>query len=379
MEGANAMKFKMALPVAQSFAHRISVYSKLAKPSQGVTITRLYCQRATKKGIQRRIFSGIQPTGIPHLGNYFGALQNWVKLQNDTDNSVVFSIVDLHAVTLPQDPDVLRQSIRDCVAVLLACGIDPEKSILFQQSSVHQHAELAWILGCKTTLARLGQFPQWKSKAGGDKKKECVGLYTYPVLQSADILLYKATHVPVGEDQLPHLELAQNLARIFNNNYGAFFPIPKAITGEVSRVKSLRNPSAKMSKSEPDPKSRIELTDSCEDIQEKFKKAVTDFTGSVTFDPENRPGVSNLVAIHVAIEDSSPEEICERVMGVQTGEYKVMLAEAVNAKLAPIRERIFELRRNTEYIEDVLRTGAERASEIAERTYNDVKKLVGLI
>ncbi|XP_022089856.1 tryptophan--tRNA ligase, mitochondrial-like isoform X2 [Acanthaster planci] len=328
---------------------------------------------------KRRIFSAIQPTGIPHLGNYFGALQNWVQLQNDPDNKLIFSIVDLHSITLPQEPDVLRQSIRDCVAVLLACGIDPERSILFQQSSVHQHAELAWVLGCKTTLARLGQFPQWKSKSGGDKKKECVGLYTYPVLQSADILLYKTTHVPVGEDQYPHLELAQDLARIFNNNFGSFFSIPEAIAGEISKVKSLRNPSVKMSKSEPDRRGRIELTDSYEEIQEKFRKAVTDFTGAVTFDPDNRPGVSNLVAIHAAVQESSLEEICEQNMGVETGEYKLILAEAVNAKLAPIREKIFELRRNPEYIDSILRKGAERASEVADKTFSEVKKRVGFV
>ncbi|XP_071800920.1 tryptophan--tRNA ligase, mitochondrial-like [Asterias amurensis] len=332
-----------------------------------------------EKEIHRKIFSAIQPTGIPHLGNYFGAIQNWVKLQNDTNNSVIFSIADMHSITLPQNPKVLRRSIRDCVAVLLACGIDPERSILFQQSSVHQHVELAWILGCKTTMAQLGQFPQWKAKAGNDKKKECVGLFTYPVLQTADILLYKSTHVPVGDDQLPHLNLAQNQARIFNNNYGNFFPIPKAIGGELSRVKSLTNPDAKMSKSEPNPKSRIELTDSKDDITKKFKKAKTDFTGAVTFDPVNRPGVSNLVAIHAAMKDVSPEEICEEAIGLQTAEYKFVVAKAVNSKLAPIRERIFELKEDPSYIENVLKIGAERASVIAEQTYNEVKKLVGLV
>nr|XP_054753416.1 tryptophan--tRNA ligase, mitochondrial-like [Lytechinus pictus]XP_054753422.1 tryptophan--tRNA ligase, mitochondrial-like [Lytechinus pictus] len=327
---------------------------------------------------EKRIFSGIQPTGVPHIGNYLGAIQNWIQLQEEENTEMILSIVDLHSITLPQDPKELRESILTSAAVLLACGIDPDKSILFQQSSVHQHAELSWILGCRTTLARLGQFPQWKAKAGNDKTKSCVGLYTYPVLQSADILLYKATHVPVGEDQMPHLELAQDLARIFNNAYGEFFPAPKTIVGDFKKIKSLRNPEQKMSKSESDPKGKIELTDSCQDIREKFKKAKTDFISEVTFDPESRPGVSNLVDILSAFTGKEPSKICEQVEIMNTAQFKMVVADVVNEKLEPIRNKVCKLRKDKAYLEEVLKTGQKRAQEIAETNLDTVKKMVGL-
>lgn len=327
----------------------------------------------------KRIFSGIQPTGVPHIGNYLGAIQSWVRLQEEKDTELVLSIADLHSITLPQDPAELRESILTTVAVLLACGIDPDRSILFQQSAVNQHAELSWILGCKATLARLGQFPQWKSKAGKDKSKSCVGLYTYPVLQSADILLYKATHVPVGEDQLPHLELAQDLARIFNNAFGDFFPAPKPILADYTKIKSLRNPEQKMSKSESDPRSRIELTDSHRDIYDKFKKAKTDFTSEVTYDPVARPGVSNIISILSAFTGKEPVHICQRVEIMTTAQFKLVVADVISEKLEPIRERVYDLTRNKDYLESVLRVGEEKARRIASANFDEVKKMVGLL
>ncbi|XP_071956604.1 tryptophan--tRNA ligase, mitochondrial-like isoform X3 [Antedon mediterranea] len=325
-----------------------------------------------------RIFSGIQPTGVPHIGNYLGAIKQWKDLQ-EQHRHVMYSIVDLHSIALPQDPKQLKTSILTTTAILLACGIDPERSILFQQSAVKEHAELAWVLGCKITLARLNSFTQWKAKVGSDKKKACVGLFTYPVLQSADILLYKSTHVPVGDDQKQHLEMAQEVARIFNNNYGEFFPIPKPIFGNVTKVKSLRDPTIKMSKSDDQMLSRIELLDTHDQIVKKLKKAVTDFTSEVTYDPQSRPGVSNIVMIHSAVSGKTVEDICNEVKGLETAEYKLVVAEAVNAFIEPIRYKVSSLLQDKEYLQDVLKTGADKAREIAEKNYNDVKQLVGFI
>ncbi|XP_071956603.1 tryptophan--tRNA ligase, mitochondrial-like isoform X2 [Antedon mediterranea] len=333
---------------------------------------------ATAADICMRIFSGIQPTGVPHIGNYLGAIKQWKDLQ-EQHRHVMYSIVDLHSIALPQDPKQLKTSILTTTAILLACGIDPERSILFQQSAVKEHAELAWVLGCKITLARLNSFTQWKAKVGSDKKKACVGLFTYPVLQSADILLYKSTHVPVGDDQKQHLEMAQEVARIFNNNYGEFFPIPKPIFGNVTKVKSLRDPTIKMSKSDDQMLSRIELLDTHDQIVKKLKKAVTDFTSEVTYDPQSRPGVSNIVMIHSAVSGKTVEDICNEVKGLETAEYKLVVAEAVNAFIEPIRYKVSSLLQDKEYLQDVLKTGADKAREIAEKNYNDVKQLVGFI
>ncbi|XP_071956602.1 tryptophan--tRNA ligase, mitochondrial-like isoform X1 [Antedon mediterranea] len=335
-------------------------------------------QRRLSTPISMRIFSGIQPTGVPHIGNYLGAIKQWKDLQ-EQHRHVMYSIVDLHSIALPQDPKQLKTSILTTTAILLACGIDPERSILFQQSAVKEHAELAWVLGCKITLARLNSFTQWKAKVGSDKKKACVGLFTYPVLQSADILLYKSTHVPVGDDQKQHLEMAQEVARIFNNNYGEFFPIPKPIFGNVTKVKSLRDPTIKMSKSDDQMLSRIELLDTHDQIVKKLKKAVTDFTSEVTYDPQSRPGVSNIVMIHSAVSGKTVEDICNEVKGLETAEYKLVVAEAVNAFIEPIRYKVSSLLQDKEYLQDVLKTGADKAREIAEKNYNDVKQLVGFI
>ncbi|KAF3694540.1 Tryptophan--tRNA ligase, mitochondrial [Channa argus] len=371
---------------------------------------RLFCAGACHKNKMPpaggRVFSGIQPTGVPHLGNYLGALENWVALQNQYP-SVLYSIVDMHSITQPQDPNQLRSNILDMAASLLACGIDPERAILFQQSQwvflstyitgnfcaqptlkVSEHAELSWILGCLTSMARLRHLPQWKMKSKL-KSEGSVGLYTYPVLQAADILLYKrgsqrsleslakqkhyykqemprmSAHVPVGEDQVQHLELVQDLARIFNNRYGDLFPEPYALLSSTRKVKSLRDPTVKMSKSDPQTMATIAITDSPDAIALKIRRAVTDFTSEVTFDPDTRPGVSNLVTIHAAMARISVEEAVYQARGLDTGTYKKLVTEAVIQRLTPIREEIERLRSEPSHLEAVLVQGTRRARELA--------------
>ncbi|XP_063150714.1 tryptophan--tRNA ligase, mitochondrial [Candoia aspera] len=328
------------------------------------------------KGL-KRIFSGIQPTGIPHLGNYFGVITSWVKLQEEC-SSVLYSIVDLHSLTIPREPTVLRENILDITAVLLACGITPQKCFLFQQSQVPEHAQLCWVLGCLTGIPHLEHFPQWKLKNASQASGGTVGLFTYPVLQAADILLYKSTHVPVGEDQILHLELTQDTARRFNKKYGEFFPVPKALLTTTKRVKSLRDPTSKMSKSDPHKLATVGITDSPEEIKLKFRKAITDFTSEVTYDPEHRPGVSNLVAIHSAATGLSKEEVVEQSIGLDTAHYKAVVAEAVIEKLAPVRNEFKRLKEDRRYLEEVLWSGAEKARELASPVYWEIKRLVGL-
>ncbi|XP_068127084.1 tryptophan--tRNA ligase, mitochondrial isoform X2 [Hyperolius riggenbachi] len=324
-----------------------------------------------------RVFSGIQPTGIPHLGNYLGALQSWVPLQEEF-SSVLYSIVDLHSITVPQNPDTLRESVLDMTACLLACGIHPERSCLFQQSQVPEHAELGWILSCLTSMPRIRHLPQWKIKSQTQQNEGSVGLFTYPVLQAADILLYKSTHVPVGDDQSQHLELTQDTARIFNRRYGEFFPIPRALMSTSKKIRSLRDPSVKMSKSDPQTLATVRLTDTPEEIVLKFRKAVTDFTSEVTYDPVGRPGVSNLVAIHSAVTGLSPEDIVRQSRGLETARYKLVVADAVVDKLRPIQEEIQRLRGEKAFLREVLDRGALRAKEIAVPVYDAVCRRVGL-
>lgn len=324
-----------------------------------------------------RVFSGIQPTGIPHLGNYLGALQSWVRLQ-DEFSSVLYSIVDLHSITVPQNPDTLRQSVLDMTACLLACGVNPDKSCLFQQSRVPEHAELGWILSCLTSMPRLRHLPQWKIKSQSQKNEGSVGLFIYPVLQAADILLYRSTHVPVGDDQAQHLELTQDVARIFNHRYGDFFPIPRALMSSSRKIRSLRDPLVKMSKSDPQTLATVRLTDTPDEIIMKFRKAVTDCTSEVTYDPEKRPGVSNLVAIHSAVSGLTPEEVVRQSRGLETAQYKLVVAEAVVTKLTPIREEIHRLRGDAGFLREVLGHGTRRAREVAAPVYDAVCRMVGL-
>ncbi|CAJ1079053.1 tryptophan--tRNA ligase%2C mitochondrial isoform X2 [Xyrichtys novacula] len=363
----------MALPLRTSFKHLSRFIQKLNSPK------RLLCAETCAENKDppggRRVFSGIQPTGVPHLGNYLGALENWVALQNEYP-LVLYSIVDLHSITQPQDPAQLRSNILDMAASLLACGIDPERAILFQQSQVSEHAELSWILGCLTTMPRLRHLPQWKIKSK-QKNEGSVGLFTYPVLQAADILLYKSTHVPVGEDQVQHLELALDIARSFNNRYGKTFPEPATLLSTTRKVKSLRDPTSKMSKSDPQTLATISITDSPDDIALKIRRAVTDFTSKVTYDPETRPGVSNLVMIHAAMAMISTEEAVLQARGMDTGEYKKLVTEAVVQRLTPIREEIERLRKDQAHLEGVLTQGTHKARELAAPVLREVRQRVG--
>ncbi|XP_007946738.1 tryptophan--tRNA ligase, mitochondrial [Orycteropus afer afer] len=331
-----------------------------------------------KKDVMERVFSGIQPTGILHLGNYLGAIESWVRLQ-DEYSSVLYSIVDLHSITAPQDPALLQQSILDMTATLLACGINPEKSILFQQSQVSEHTQLSWILTCMVRLPRLQHLHQWKAKTANQKHDGTMGLLTYPVLQAADILLYKSTHVPVGEDQVQHMELVQDLAQGFNKKYGEFFPVPKSILTPMKKVKSLRDPSAKMSKSDPDKLATVRITDSPEEIVQKFRKAVTDFTSEVTYDPASRGGVSNMVAIHAAVTGLTVEEVIHQSAGLDTARYKLVVADAVIEKFAPIKSEIEKLKMDKDHLEKVLQVGSAKAKALAYPVYQEVKKLVGFL
>lgn len=325
-----------------------------------------------------KVFSGIQPTGALHLGNYLGAIQNWTRLQNAKED-VTFCIVDMHSLTMPQDPITLRENIFHMAAAMLACGIDPEKSTLFVQSAVKEHAELSWILGCMTTMARLGHLPQYKEKTRAVKEVP-LGLFVYPVLQAADIMLYKATHVPVGEDQIQHVQLTQHLARTFNQKYGNTFPICHAVISDKSaaRIRSLRDPNKKMSKSDVDPKSVINLTDDADVIIEKVKKAVTDFCSDVHYSPETRQGVSNLISIHSLLSGKSVQQICGEAKSIDTGKYKMLVAEEIVEHLRPIRNKINQqlLRRNE--LVYLLEMGADKARETAAATLAEVKQKLGM-
>ncbi|XP_076238779.1 tryptophanyl-tRNA synthetase, mitochondrial isoform X2 [Calliopsis andreniformis] len=335
---------------------------------------REYSQEIFKSNYPKRIFSGIQPTGTIHLGNYLGAIQKWVQLQDSGEN-VIWSIVDMHSITLSHE---LYENVLKMTATLLACGIDPKKSILFQQSTVPMHTELCWVLGCITTLARLARLPQFKEKS--EKLKNVpLGLYIYPILQAADILLYRATHVPVGQDQQQHIQLAQELAISFNNKFGDTFPIPHSLINDNAsqRIRSLRDPSKKMSKSSTDSKSKIQVLDEPDILLERLKKAITDCTSEVTYEPEKRPGIANLIAIHSMLTGKTPNQICLEVQGLDTGKYKLLLADVVIEKLSPIREEFSKLIKEPMYLREVLQDGTEKATEIATDCWHQVRNHVG--
>ncbi|XP_060530464.1 tryptophan--tRNA ligase, mitochondrial [Cylas formicarius] len=325
----------------------------------------------------KRILSGIQPTGALHLGNYVGAVAQWLKLQDKYE--IILSIADLHSMTLPYEPKQLSKNILELTATLLGCGINPNRVILFQQSSVPAHTELYWSLGCISTMARLAHLPQFKEKSV-NLKEIPLGLLVYPVLQAADILCYKATDIPVGEDQLQHIQLTQDLARIFNNRFGATFPIPHSLILENKFIKlrSLRDPSKKMSKSDPDPKSRICLLDTPDHVLKKIKRALTDFTSEVTYDPKDRLGVSNLIDIHSFVSKKSVEDICREAENINTGQYKNVVARAVVEFLDPIQKSTAKYLQNEDYLLSVLESGRKKASELAEQTLDEVRMKSGL-
>ena len=326
-----------------------------------------------------RIFSGVQPTGNLHIGNYLGAIRNWVNMQNDYD--CIFCIVDLHAITLPQDPEALRNATREVAAAFIACGVDPKQNVIFHQSASSIHAELAWILSCYTPLGWLNRMTQFKEKAGKHRDNAVLGLFSYPVLMAADILGYQATHVPVGEDQKQHLELARDIAGAFNRHYETeFFPLPEpVITGSATRVMSLRDGTKKMSKSDPSDYSRITLTDDADAIATKFRKAKSDAVEGISWDPENRPEVANLINLYAAFADLSREQVLDRFASSGFADFKRELADAAVAHLAPITRSMRELLADPAEIDNTLSKGAERANAISQPILAQTKEIIGFL
>ena len=338
----------------------------------------------------QRVFSGVQPTGNLHLGNYLGAIHKFVSLQDTHD--CIFCVVDLHAITVFQDPAVLKANIREVTAAFLACGIDPVRHIVFNQSQVPEHSELAWIFNCVARIGWLSRMTQFKEKAGKDKENASVGLYAYPTLMAADILIYRATHVPVGEDQKQHLELARDVAQKFNKDFSAsiaslghneaFFPMPEPlIQGPATRVMSLRDGSKKMSKSDPSDNSRINLTDTADIIAQKIRRAKTD--------PEPLPSeveclgsrleADNLVSIYAALRGFSKQDVLNEFGGANFSQFKNALVEVAEAKLGPIGAEMKRIQSNPAYIDDILRKGADRARVIAGANMAAIKDIIGFI
>jgi tryptophanyl-tRNA synthetase len=328
-----------------------------------------------------RIFSGIQPTGNLHLGNYLGAVKNWVGLQAGFD--CIFCIVDLHAITVPQDPAELRQSTRDVAAAYIAAGIDPDRCIIFNQSMVSAHAELGWLLSCLTPLGWLNRMTQFKDKAGKNRDSVGLGLFAYPVLMAADILAYKATHVPVGEDQKQHLELSRDIAQAFNRQFDVeFFPLPEPqIMGPATRVMSLRDGTRKMSKSDESDYSRINMGDDAATIALKIRKAKTDPL-PLPDDPADlaaRPEAANLLGIYAALAGESVAQTVNRFAGTEFSKFKEALAEVLTAVLVPIETERARIMADPGYIDGVLRRGAERADAIAQPIRREVFDIIGLL
>lgn len=326
-----------------------------------------------------KVFSGIQPTGALHIGNYLGAIKNWVKMQNEFE--CLFCLVDLHAITVAQNPDDLRNSVLRNFAYYIASGLDQNKSILFAQSSVPEHSELGWILGCQTPLGWLNRMTQFKDKAGKDRESAMLGLYSYPVLMAADILLYHATHVPVGEDQTQHLELARDIAGAFNRNFSVeFFKEPLAIKNKIAaRVMSLRDGTKKMSKSEESDFSRINMIDDADLIIQKFKKAKSDAISGISYDRDNRPEIANLLEIYSSFAEVSIEQAVALFENEQTSKFKQAVAEMVIDKLQPIQVKANQLMNDKGELQKEMNRGAEKAREIASNTIKDVKSIVGFL
>src|SRR5689334_1353673 len=340
---------------------------------------------------KERVFSGVQPTGNLHLGNYLGAISRFVALQDAYD--CLFCVVDLHAITVWQDPAELRDQIREVTAAFIACGIDPEKHIVFNQSQVAEHAELAWVFNCVARIGWLNRMTQFKEKAGKDRENASVGLYDYPVLMAADILVYRATHVPVGEDQKQHLELSRDIAQKFNNDFadsirghgindGMFFPLPEPlITGPATRVMSLRDGTKKMSKSDASDYSRINLTDDADTIAQKIRKAKTDPEPLPTEEKglDSRPEADNLVGIYAALAGKSKSDVLRDFGGGQFSSFKNSLVELCVSKLSPIASEMRRLTADPGHIDAILVEGADRARAIAEETMKLTRDIVGFV
>ncbi len=332
--------------------------------------------------MSKKIFSGVQPTGNLHLGNYLGAIKNFVDLNNDNKNNCVFCVVDLHAVTVKQDPKELKNNIRETVATFVACGIDPKKSIIFNQSTVSAHSEAAWLLSCVARMGWLNRMTQFKEKAGKDKEKASIGLYSYPILMAADILLYDTTHVPVGEDQKQHLELCRDIAQKFNNDYNVndFLKVPNPlIQKEFSRIMSLKNGSKKMSKSDLSDQSRINLTDDKDLIVNKIKKAKTDPLPL----PANiegltdRPEAKNLLGIYSSLTNSSLDNSVNEFNGKNFSEFKDKLSEVLVEKINPISSEIKRLTEDKSFLDEILLDGQKRANNIASNKLQKMQEIIG--
>ena len=332
--------------------------------------------------MSKKIFSGVQPTGNLHLGNYLGAIKNFVELNNKTENECVFCVVDLHAITTKQEPKELKKNIRETAATFIASGIDPKKSIIFNQSMVSAHSECAWILSCVSRIGWLNRMTQFKEKAGKDKEKASIGLYTYPVLMAADILLYDATHVPVGDDQKQHLELCRDIAQKFNNDFNApeFLRTPEPlIQKEFSRIMSLKDAQKKMSKSDPSDLSRINLTDDKDQIANKIKKAKTDPLPmpSESNILSQRPEVENLLSIYSSLTNQSLEKSINEFNGKNFSEFKEKLSEIIIEKIEPISKEIKKLLKDERYLDSILLEGSQKANIIASKKIIEIKELVG--
>ena len=328
-----------------------------------------------------RIFSGIQPSGNLQLGNYLGAIRNWARMQKDYE--CIFCVVDLHAITLPQDPEAMRRATREVASGMIAGGVDPEHCIIFNQSQVPEHAELAWIFSCVARLGWLNRMTQFKDKVGKDRDGAFVGLYTYPVLQAADILAYKATDVPVGEDQKQHIELSRDIAQAFNSMYGVdFFPLPEPrIQDEAARIMSLRDGSKKMSKSDPSDNSRINMTDGPDDIAQKIRRAKTDphnLPDSVD-SLEGRPEATNLITIYAALSDRTVENVVAEFAGKGFGDFKKSLSDLAVATLGPIGDEMQRLMAAPDEVDAILRRGAEKARDIAQPIVREAQEIVGFL
>ena len=332
--------------------------------------------------MSKKIFSGVQPTGNLHLGNYLGAIKNFVNLQNDIENSCIYCVVDLHAITVKQNPIELKKNIRETTAAFIASGLDYKKSIIFNQSSVAAHSEGSWILSCVARMGWLNRMTQFKEKAGKDKEKASVGLYIYPILMAADILLYDATHVPVGEDQKQHLELSRDIANKFNQDFNSpnFLIVPEPlIQKNFSRIMSLKDGSKKMSKSDPSDLSRINLNDSVDQMVNKIKKAKTDSEPL----PDNektlskRPEAENLLGIYSSLSEQPISKTINEFSGKNFSEFKEKLSSLVVDRISPLSTEINKLLKDESFIDKILSDGAEKANEIAYKKVKNIKKIIG--
>ena len=331
---------------------------------------------------KKRVFSGVQPTGNLHLGNYIGAIRNFVDLQNDDQNECIYCVVDLHAITTKQDPIIFKKSIRETTAAFLASGLDHKKSIIFNQSLVKSHSEGSWLLSCIARMGWLNRMTQFKEKAGKDKEKASVGLYIYPVLMAADILLYDTTHVPVGEDQKQHLELCRDIAQKFNLDFKTsnFFKIPEPlIKKNFSRIMSLKDGTKKMSKSDPSELSRINLNDDKDSIINKIKKAKTDSLPipDTIEELQKRPEAENLLGIYSSLNNQILNKTLDEFSGKNFSDFKKKLSDLLIEKISPVSQKMKEIQKDNNFIDDILKQGAEKANKIASKKVDEIKKIIG--